>query len=493
MKEERYVTYEAFGAVGDGIHDDFEAIIQAHEYANEQGLPVRAKDDATYYISGKAITAVVKTPTNFGKAHFIIDDRNVSNRATHIFHVKSDFDYYPIQIDRLEQGQRRIDIPHEGNLFVKVKNENKRVYIRYGANANDGTPQKDYFTVDKNGNIGTLMAWQFDEVTEALAKSTDDPPISIEGGTFTRIANRTTFEERGYYRRGIRCNRSHVHFKNITHLIKGEPEPEEHYSSPYAGFLAIDECFDVRIENVLFTPHRTYHFFMENGVRNAIGTYDLHCAGAIALQLIRIGQTVDIMDNRYWGLMGTDFCKDMLLDGCRISRFDAHQGVHNVTMRDCEFGHVKMEVIGFGELLIERCKLHGNYFMLLRGDYGSFFKGNMTIRDSFWEAIPTNGRATFFNAHNGGTHNFGYICEMPRNVCLENVFIDDTAIDHESDVFALFNRYDAYFSKEKPFPYVATKHITLKNVQTKSGKPIQVFQDETLFEETTVTAKDSSI
>ena len=96
MKGERYVTYEAFGAVGDGIHDDFEAIIQAHEYANEQGLPVRAKDDATYYISGKAITAVVKTSTNFGKAHFIIDDRNVSNRATHIFHVKSDFDYYPI-------------------------------------------------------------------------------------------------------------------------------------------------------------------------------------------------------------------------------------------------------------------------------------------------------------------------------------------------------------------------------------------------------------
>ena len=38
MKEEKYVTYEAFGAVGDGIHDDFEAIIQAHEYANEQGL-----------------------------------------------------------------------------------------------------------------------------------------------------------------------------------------------------------------------------------------------------------------------------------------------------------------------------------------------------------------------------------------------------------------------------------------------------------------------
>ncbi len=96
MTKERFVTYEAFGAVGDGIHDDFEAIVRAHDYANEQGLPVRAKDDATYYISGKAITAAIKTPTNFGKAHFIIDDRDVINRKTHIFCVKSDFDYYPI-------------------------------------------------------------------------------------------------------------------------------------------------------------------------------------------------------------------------------------------------------------------------------------------------------------------------------------------------------------------------------------------------------------
>ena len=44
MKE--FVTYEAFGAVGDGKTDDAAAIVSAHAYANEHNLPVRTK--ATY-------------------------------------------------------------------------------------------------------------------------------------------------------------------------------------------------------------------------------------------------------------------------------------------------------------------------------------------------------------------------------------------------------------------------------------------------------------
>ena len=44
------LSYEAFGAVGDGKADDRPAIIATHAAANERGLPVRAKDGATYYM-----------------------------------------------------------------------------------------------------------------------------------------------------------------------------------------------------------------------------------------------------------------------------------------------------------------------------------------------------------------------------------------------------------------------------------------------------------
>ena len=85
METKQYVTYEAFGAVGDGKTDDLPAIAAAHAYANEHGLPVRAKDDATYYIGGKAIVVMVGTDVDFGKAHFIIDDTEIEDRGKPIF------------------------------------------------------------------------------------------------------------------------------------------------------------------------------------------------------------------------------------------------------------------------------------------------------------------------------------------------------------------------------------------------------------------------
>jgi hypothetical protein len=48
----KVVRYEDFGAVGDGETDDQEAIARAHAHANANGLPVEAKDEATYYIGG---------------------------------------------------------------------------------------------------------------------------------------------------------------------------------------------------------------------------------------------------------------------------------------------------------------------------------------------------------------------------------------------------------------------------------------------------------
>src|SRR3954464_10129100 len=49
------VTYESFGAKGDGVADDLPAIVEAHAFANEHGLPVKTKPDATYNLGRRAI------------------------------------------------------------------------------------------------------------------------------------------------------------------------------------------------------------------------------------------------------------------------------------------------------------------------------------------------------------------------------------------------------------------------------------------------------
>ena len=60
MSNKNYVTYEEFGAVGDGTVEDFEAVYNAHVYANEKGLPVKAKPGAKYYLHNNVIDGEVK-------------------------------------------------------------------------------------------------------------------------------------------------------------------------------------------------------------------------------------------------------------------------------------------------------------------------------------------------------------------------------------------------------------------------------------------------
>ena len=79
------VYYSDFGAKGDGKTDDIDAIAATHAYANQHNLLVKANEGATYYISGKNRTAVVRTNTDFGTAAFIIDDTDVQNRNANIF------------------------------------------------------------------------------------------------------------------------------------------------------------------------------------------------------------------------------------------------------------------------------------------------------------------------------------------------------------------------------------------------------------------------
>ena len=87
----KYLTYEQFGARGDGVTDDFPAIMATHAAANKKGLPVKAAGGKTYYIGNTTGTAVIRTDVDFGTARFIIDDSRVGleDREDYIFRVES--------------------------------------------------------------------------------------------------------------------------------------------------------------------------------------------------------------------------------------------------------------------------------------------------------------------------------------------------------------------------------------------------------------------
>ena len=113
MELKKTVCYEDFGAAGDGIQNDADAIRAAHAYANEKGLKVVVDSTKTYYIPKIEKEIIIKTDVDFGTAEFIIDDTgDMEDRRLSIFNVESD--YPKITIDNMplvKKGQKKIDFP----------------------------------------------------------------------------------------------------------------------------------------------------------------------------------------------------------------------------------------------------------------------------------------------------------------------------------------------------------------------------------------------
>ena len=89
LKERNYVTYEDFGAIGDGVTDDFIAIYNTHEYANEHKISVKGTPGKTYYIHDTSLgtdtihVAVIKTDVDWCGANFIIDDTDLNGAQSY--------------------------------------------------------------------------------------------------------------------------------------------------------------------------------------------------------------------------------------------------------------------------------------------------------------------------------------------------------------------------------------------------------------------------
>ena len=484
FKSRGWVSYADLGAVGDGKSDDMKAIAGTHAFANVHGLEVRAMDEPTYYIGGAALTAIIETDTDFGKAKFIIDDTDVEDRNTNIFLVhSSQLAFKPEGITSLKRNQKKIEADLPGPCLITVTNDNVKRYIRYGPNQNNGSSQTDIFLVDGDGNVDMKapIVWDFEEITDISALPLDQESLMITGGHFTTIANQAP-SKYTYYRRGMAIQRSNVIVDGLEHHIIGEGD----HGAPYGGFIRVSDCSDVTVKNTILTGHKTYKTIGSAGVSVSMGSYDILVNRSVNVSFINCRQTNDIDDRTYWGIMGSNFSKNLMYDQCTFSRFDAHMGVANATIRNSTMGHMGINAIGTGTLLIENSTIRGRTMVNLRSDYGSTWEGELIIRNCTF--IPYGGKmasASLIGGRNTGQHNFGYTCYMPEKITIENLHIEDS--NHPEDykgptIFANFNPELADYSYVEAYPYVITKEVILKNVTTASGKKLRISDNSYMFE-----------
>lgn len=476
MESARVVTYREFGAVGDGKSNDIEAIIKTHAYANQHGCKVAADKGAKYYIGFTAESAIVQTDVDFGDAEFIIDDTAPGvheKRELPIFELRRDYPVVQYKAEDLakvtdDTGIRAGDpcVPWLAKLLTKkslvmLQNGEHFDYVRFGSNRNGGSPRHEMIIIDKDGAVDADVPVTFDyeKVTDVTVINAEDRPITVQGGKFRNICCRTVADT-GFknhysaYRRNITIFRSNVTLKNIDHAMLEEPlpSPSQNESYPYGGFINIQLSNNVKVIDCQLTGHTTYYEDRSHIANNSsvpMGTYDLCFNSSTHIYFENVTEKPETLtDTRYWGIMGSNYCKCFVFKNCRISRFDAHCGFWNTKLIDCEISKA-LSVIGGGELYLENVqRTIGMNFITLRSDYGATFQGTITLKNCRYCAIQNYNSTEAQNnvldeskrceighiidAHVGNgvdkldpTQNyynwdFGYTCYMPQNVYIEN-------------------------------------------------------------------------
>ena len=470
-----YVTYEDFGAVGDGKADDLEAIVKTHEYANKNGLSVFANETATYYIGGADRTACIMTDTDWSTAHFIIDDTQVENRSAWIFNISPSQGGINItdKVSPLKSNATNIGTSLESKSLVVLTDSNVKRYIRKGANQNSGSNQTDIVLVDENGSISpqTPLIWDFDSITAAMAYPVDTEILTVKGGRFTTLANNAA-SEYNYYARGILVRRSNTVIDGIYHDIKNEGKT----GAPYSAFVSLSCCADVTVKNCTFTGHKKYSTTGSAGTSVTMGTYDIGAATAVNARFINCNQTNDITDNDYWGIAGTNYCKNLLYDGCALSRFDAHQGVLNATVINSVLGHHGIKLIGSGTALIENTTVLSDSFIDLRSDYGSTWNGELVIRNC--KFYPTGISSHIIKAENSEDHDFGYTCHLPQRIEIDGFYVHRIGNNYLFTKVNSKHNSDSYNAK---YPVVPPQEITVKNFSSLFFGKLFVSKNKSIF------------
>ena len=508
-KNVREVHYSDFGAVGDGVTDDYEAIYAAHEYANRGGQTVYA-DSGTYYVN--AFTAVIPIKTNvvFGDAKFIIDDRGDAVFATKhlgLFNVQRNIGYFTVGATELEELAKTNDISVNKSTtslpwlapyltvdsLVRIYDYNHYDYVRYGANENHGTMRQDVILVHADGTIDpdTPPAYNFETVTSLHVFRTDDEPITISGGEFETICCRTVAATdfinkwAGYYR-GFTVARCNVTISGIKHTVTGEPEASPYNnggnprseSYPYYGFIFITECYNVRVEDAFLTGRKRYYedkgATLSGGDAQPVpmGSYDYVIEHSSHTVFDNVQQLNSITDQAYWGIMSSNGSKNMTFRDCSISRYDAHRSFFNGNLINTTIGHT-FNVIGGGTLYCENTvRVAGNSFISLRSDYGATFNGDMILKDCTLQAykahtggtLPTSRYTSAYIVNSGFSTaklylkwDFGYTCYMPRTVTLDN-------FKSPAKVYVFTDIKDAAFNTDYPNAYVITDEIIYRNM-----------------------------
>lgn len=350
-----------FGAVGDGVSNDTEAVRAACALATELGLEVSFAGMARTYIDTNADIrfncSLRGHGTTLVSADGIITPPSNSSIKNMFRLVDPDLSQRPISINvaELYDGQTQLTVPENvGNGMLYVSS-NKQI----GSRTSDPTTPL-YFAISHSIYRGGVLNYPIKTDLTAntiTALFTPSPQTWVEIDGFT--ADETSYNNQCLFR----VERGLTRVKNIA------IQPNGRNTMP----LNV---------NYLFRFVNSVNVVVEDCIINSQSTYGGNTYGIVFDNCCDINMSRMYGRGRdTWGVMETNNVNGVSINDCNLNRLDVHQGMHNFFVRG---GTLYKNAIqygwGSGLLVVEGVTVVGNTSVVAaRNDYDGGFDGAIRI------------------------------------------------------------------------------------------------------------------
>ena len=323
------IDYRQFGAYLDGTHDDTDAVVLAHTWANKTGAKVTGKGTLYMPTAVEAKHPVINTSCDFSDLTFKFDNNSSANLVMVVADpttLTNATDIQNVSLNLTAIGQLSPDTVSPIQILESYKNcyINLRTNMSFGKRRNvdetiyyqQGFMVDDYGTLAPNNMYADIASNATEVVMRYLPMT--QKPINIKFGTI-QIDGNTTSNPR------ILTMRNNVTMENGT-LIKTNASQDTVWANALFDFRY---CYNITVRG--FHGNNPTH---ESGSSD-ITNYPFLFVGC---------SVINFSDNQILkgkGGFTSHFCSFITVDNCVINRVDNHYGIYG------EFNITNSSIIGY--------------------------------------------------------------------------------------------------------------------------------------------------